>query len=197
MALKALTIESMKKYELNVIFAPTLSESDFQHGADEVRALLKENTKGVFFEDMWGMRNFAYRIKKYDQGYYAVFYFEAEPEQIAEVRANIKLNTSILRHLLIILPDKFEAKRAEDYALAELTSIQEEPKKRSRRFVKKKTEAVGKPDVVKQEAQPVEALASAGGSAEPMLKGETEEERLQEVEKTLESILENPDIKLK
>lgn len=183
----------MKKYELNIIFAPTLPEADFKRETDELRHFLKANDCKVFFEDIWGMKNLAYRIRKQDQGYYAIFYFESEPEKIIEIRTNMKLNINVLRHLLITLPDKFEAKKSDDYFLADVVTETEESKKRFRRPIFKKKapqSVVEKPMEVKKEESPQ-------GGSEPLLKGKTEEERLQEVEKTLESILENPDIKLK
>src|SRR3989338_1261819 len=70
--------------------------------------MVKESTKGISYEDLWGKRDLAFKIKKDRRGYYVIFNFAAEPKAISEMRTAIKLNPVVLRHLLITLPDGYE-----------------------------------------------------------------------------------------
>lgn len=174
----------LKKYELLLIFSPDLSEKDFEETLDDIKKTIGENSKGVKFEDRWGLRPFAYRIKKFDQGYYAVLYFEASPEAILEIRTNVRLQPRILRHLLITLPAKYEPKSLRDI---ELTA----PKPRLAAKPEKRRMPIKPPETKEVVKEIMEETPS-----EKLLSGKTEEEKLKSLDKTLESILENPDINI-
>jgi small subunit ribosomal protein S6 len=50
----------------------------------------------------WGKRQFAYTIRGREVGYYVVVQFEADAGQLAEFERLIKLDESVLRHLMVI-----------------------------------------------------------------------------------------------
>lgn len=174
------TPSELKKYELMLIVSGELPEAQFEKELSELRKLLQENTKGISSEDLWGKRDMAYRVKQQWRGYYAVFDFTAAPEAIAELRANIKLNPVVLRHLLISLPEDFDASKYKDFMLPEEKPAQE-PRRRS---------------VPLRSASPRPVVVEKS-SEKPVLAGKEEEEQLKTVEKKLEKILENPDIDIK
>lgn len=178
--------EDLKKYELLLIFTPEMPASTFEKEINDLKNFLKEHEGVLFFEDVWGLRKFAYYVKKFAEGYYAILYFHAGPEMVTELKTNVRLNTRVLRHLLVTLPDNFEAKKFTEEELTAVSTERRMPKKMIRQ---KKPYDVAPPPkaIIEKEAVPGESL----------LKGKTEEERLKAVEKTLESILENPDIELK
>lgn len=162
-----------------LIVSGELPEVQFEKELSELRKLLQENTKGISQEDLWGKRDMAYRVKKQWRGYYVVFNFTAAPDVIAELRANIKLNPVVLRHLLISLPEDYDASKYKDFMLPE-----EKPAQESRRR-----------SVPLRSASPVSRPVVSEKSAEkPTVAGKEEEEQLKTVEKKLEKILENPDI---
>ncbi|MEK7523871.1 MAG: 30S ribosomal protein S6 [Patescibacteria group bacterium] len=173
------TQEELRKYELMLIFSGELIEAGFAKELDEVRKLLKESTQGISYEDLWGKRDFSFRIKKQARGYYAIFNFDAAPAAILELRSSIKLNQQVLRHLLITLPDDYQPGRYNELVLPE---------------EKHKDDRQQKP-VVGAKPVPVESAAvSKEPAKKPTLAGKDEEEQLKSVEKKLEQILENPDI---
>jgi small subunit ribosomal protein S6 len=179
------TTSELKKYELMLMISGELPEAQFEKELADLRKLLQESTKGISYEDLWGRRDMAYRVKKQARAYYTVFDFTATPNAIAELRNNIKLNPVVLRHLIISLPDDYEANKYKDYVLPETKSVEE-----------------GKRRVSKLSALPREkAIATAAVTKEvlpkPTVAGKEEEEQLKTVEKKLEQILENPDIDIK
>lgn len=183
------TVSEHKLYELLLILPPDISEKDFQETLEEIKKHIAENARGVKFEDKWGLRHFSYRLKKYDEGYYAVLYFEAEPSDIAEIRTTVKLHPRVLRHLLMTLPPKYEPKSLQDLELM-TPQITRETKVSGKKKPLKKQET--------KEAVAEIMEAPLGEEAKkPLLSGKTEEEKLKSLDKTLESILDNPDIEVK
>lgn len=181
----------VRKYELMLIFSGDLPEADFAKELDEMRKMLKENTKAITFEDSWGRRDFAYRIKKQKRGYYVVFDFAATPESLIELKMNVKLNSQVLRYLLIAVPEDYQPVR---YKEKEDVSIKEPFSEK-----KKKTRQKAVDKIIEEKPQPVAQMeAKIPPVAEmPIVAGKEEEEKLKSVEKKLEQILENPDIEIK
>lgn len=175
--------EIVKRYELLLIFRPDISEDERVRALKELKEQIQAHTKGVFFEDSWGLRRFAFRIKKYDDGYYTVLYFEGPTSAVFEIRQSVKLHPTVLRHLLIILPEKYDVKSLHDIELMQPARV--EKKEKSRR-----------PTVEKHGLKQVVQEIMEGTPEEKLLQGKTEEEKLKAVDKTLESILENPDINI-
>jgi len=58
--------------------------------------------------DVWGVRKVAYRIDGYDTAYYANIYFKAAPEVAKRLDRLLRLNHSVLRHMIINMDDNYE-----------------------------------------------------------------------------------------
>ncbi|MBO5349400.1 MAG: 30S ribosomal protein S6 [Clostridia bacterium] len=90
----------MNKYESVVIINPTVEE-------EGIKALISKftdiiNTDGkVEKVDELGKRKLAYEVKKFAEGYYAVFTFEANPELITELERNYRITDEIIKFMTI------------------------------------------------------------------------------------------------
>ena len=73
------------KYEIMVILLPDLGEEGSKKELDEIRSLITENEGEIYHEDVWGIRDFAYKMKKQEQGFYAVFNFTLGPEKVRKM----------------------------------------------------------------------------------------------------------------
>ncbi|MBE3089507.1 MAG: 30S ribosomal protein S6, partial [Actinobacteria bacterium] len=51
--------------------------------------------------DKWGVRKLAYSIKKQENGYYIIVYFNGESGVISELDRINKINEKILRHMVV------------------------------------------------------------------------------------------------
>ena len=90
----------MQKYEIMAIIANSLDEkAAAKHAQDGIVAKIKNLKGNVTFEDFWGSRGFAYRIKKQTWGYYFVAQFELDHDKVAELRRELNLDTNIVRFL--------------------------------------------------------------------------------------------------
>jgi small subunit ribosomal protein S6 len=92
------------RYEVVYIFDSSLEEPQVNEHLEKFHALLKtaEKPEPVRQVNHWGKRQLAYSIKGRDVGYYAVVQFDAEARQLAEFERLIKLDESVLRHLIVI-----------------------------------------------------------------------------------------------
>lgn len=91
-------------YELMVIVSPALTEAQVSSLYTEI----KEHLKDVTFEDLWGKRRTAYPIRKHQEGFYAVWNFRYDPQDLPELNDFLRLNAQVLRHLIITVPKDYK-----------------------------------------------------------------------------------------
>ena len=90
----------MNKYEIMFIVKPDVE--------DEARNAIIENFKNVLAAEgtvdnvnEWGLRDFAYEIQKLKKGYYVVIDTTTTPAAIAEFDRLSRINSRVLRHMII------------------------------------------------------------------------------------------------
>lgn len=52
-------------------------------------------------EDLWGVRDLAYPIKRQTKGYFANFEIETSPKNVKGIDKTLKLEEDILRYLVV------------------------------------------------------------------------------------------------
>ena len=91
----------MNKYEIMFIVKATMESADVKKSAETYKNLI-ETLKGKVVEAIeLGEKKLAYPIKKELNGYYYVMQVEANKEAIQEFDRKIRLDETILRHLII------------------------------------------------------------------------------------------------
>jgi small subunit ribosomal protein S6 len=88
-------------YELTYIVNSNLSEEEVAAQTDKVRSFINELAGEVKNEKLGEKRRLAYPIKKHGYGYYVTIEFNIEPQNVIELDKKIKLQSNVLRHLLI------------------------------------------------------------------------------------------------
>lgn len=93
-----------RRYEVVYIFDSSLEEPQVTEHLARFHALLasKDNPEPRVEINHWGKRTLAYPIKHREVGYYVITKFETEPAQLSEFERLIKLDESVLRHLVVI-----------------------------------------------------------------------------------------------
>ncbi len=90
----------MQGYELAFIVDADLSEEKREKAVASVKALV-EAQKGEPGElEVWGKRDFAFPIKKKTSGVYYLLYFQADPTAILILENKLKIDPTIVRHLI-------------------------------------------------------------------------------------------------
>lgn len=87
-------------YRLLILLKPDLSEADFTSHVDEVRILIEKAKGSVKEQDLWGLRDLAYRIQAFDKGYYAHLHFLADSSTVDKIHDHLKLNETALRYMI-------------------------------------------------------------------------------------------------
>jgi len=197
----------LQKYELMVILVPDMSQDETAKQLDGIRKELKKLGGEIYHEDLWDVRDLAYVIKKYDKGYYAIFYFTLEDGKgLAEMEKDFKLNQKLIRHLIVKSPKNYEIKKLEDLMLSEEDlkpqKREEKPKRAPRKITRKPAEKAA--PVVEEKPEPAKAEKEEAPKEEPAKaeKPETKEDKkeamnIDELDSKLESILDDPDIDIK
>jgi small subunit ribosomal protein S6 len=211
-----MTETNFPKYELMLILQPDLGEEKTATVLKEVKELILEGEGKISHEDLWGIRDLAYTIKRQRQGFYVVLNFTANPKSVKEMEKQLNLNQAILRYLVQKTPKHHEVK-----TLAEYEEIAKAEELKAKEEAKAKTEKQERGDVrgrkfVKPEKTKVEAAKPAKKEEKkiekPVKKVKKEEEieekveekpakkkqaaTLEDVDAKLKSIIDDPDITL-
>ncbi len=91
----------MREYESIFILRPNLKESDIDIEIGKVVELVEKDRGKVISVDKWGMKKFAYKMKKEREGFYTLIRFSSKSSFIKSFDSNLKLNENILRHIVI------------------------------------------------------------------------------------------------
>ena len=80
----------MNKYESVVIINPNVDEEGVKELVKKFTDLINTDGK-VEKVDELGKKKLAYEVQKNQEGYYVVFYFEANPNLISELERNYRI----------------------------------------------------------------------------------------------------------
>lgn len=106
----------MKDYELMFILPPDLGEEGAEKAVKEIREAITEEGNGkISEEDLWGVRELAYRIKGEEEAFYGVLLFSIDPSQVEELEKSLNLNSKVLRFLISKPPENYELKTYSEY----------------------------------------------------------------------------------
>lgn len=92
----------MRLYEVVYILDPALLEDAVTAKLEKFHALATSQGGEVAEVDHWGIRQFAYPIKKLGSGYYVVAQFTAASEALPEFERLLKLDEEVVRYLLVL-----------------------------------------------------------------------------------------------
>ncbi|MEK7544885.1 MAG: 30S ribosomal protein S6 [Patescibacteria group bacterium] len=183
------------QYELMVILPPDLSDQQLKTRLDEIRTAIKEDGGKILHEDLAGIRDMAYRIGKHNRGCYFVFHFEHDPAKVPTVEKTVRIETGVIRHLLIKVPSGYTFKTLKEYD-AELESARLKfEQEKAADAADKKRPPVRRPPMKEKPEAPAE-LPVPEMKKEKALSEAEMQEKLKAEEKKLDSLLDNPDIQI-
>lgn len=91
----------MRDYELVFIIAPVVEDENVQEIVDKVKGWIQAEGGEVTKADLWGRRKLAYPIQRFSEGTYVLLNARLKPAALGELERNMKLDTSIIRYLLV------------------------------------------------------------------------------------------------
>jgi len=98
------------------VLAPNLTEAKRKKVVAELDELLEAKKVEVYHKEDWGKKDLAYKIKKFEEGYYILYYFNMPNAQdLFEIDEHIRLDQEIIRHLVIKRDEDYEPQDYSDF----------------------------------------------------------------------------------
>ena len=91
----------MSFYENTLIAKQDLPKSELDNIKDKYNDLINNSSGKVMKIEEWGLLNLARKIKKYNKAFYIHFKFKGNKETLKEINKKIKIDSSIIRHLIV------------------------------------------------------------------------------------------------
>lgn len=92
----------MGKYEIMYILTATLDDEARKNEIAKLNKILTDNKIQVIATKEWGLRDFAYPIKKQTKGHYVILTVNGGSEGLKEFDRLVKLDQAVLRHLITV-----------------------------------------------------------------------------------------------
>lgn len=87
----------MHKYELMVIFTPTMDDREVSPLLDKFLVVITKAGGTLDNTEHWGRRRLAYEIQKHKEGIYAVVHMTAASADVDEMDRQLSLNENVMR----------------------------------------------------------------------------------------------------
>ena len=100
----------MTSYEVMYLLAPNLEEEAYPAFQEKVTDLISAEGGQVEKVDTWGKRRLAYEIQKFREAFYTVVYFQGSAELVNELDRVLKINETVIRHLIVRHEEKVTVK---------------------------------------------------------------------------------------
>ena len=91
----------MSFYENTIITKQDLPKSELEKIKDKYSNLINNNSGKVIKIEEWGLLNLTRKIKRYNKAFYIHYKFEGNKETLNEINKKIKIDDSIIRHLIV------------------------------------------------------------------------------------------------
>ena len=91
----------MSFYENTLIAKQDLPKAEITKIREKYSDLINNNSGKVIKIEEWGLLNLAKKIKKYNKGFYIHYKFQGNKETLNEINKKIKIDGSIIRHLVV------------------------------------------------------------------------------------------------
>ena len=95
----------MNKYESIIIINPMVDEAGVKTLEEKFTTLINSEGKVESVQNM-GKKRLAYEIKKFVEGTYLLFDFEAEPNSIKELERVYRITDDIIKFIVVRKPEK-------------------------------------------------------------------------------------------
>ncbi len=191
------------KYELMAILDPSKTEKEQEKLLDEIKKLFDHGLEFVE-EDIWGIREMAYKMKGFTSGYYAVINFEGEGTDLPKINKEMRLLPGLVRYVILKMPEDYSLMRYEENlakAVSKKPKLSKQAAELQEKVAKKaKKEEPKEEEPKEEEVEEVEEVVEEAPAEEPVAEETTEEVAEKKEEKTgdldekLQAIIDDTDI---
>ena len=161
-----------RDYELGVIINPEVGDEQARAVAERVTQIIGANNGQVVRVNAWGRRRLAYPIEHHRDGLYIFYDLILEPQSVAEIERDLRVNEDIIRHLLKLRDSRVVAQQRQRDIERDAELAQQQADAAARAAAAEVAAAQAREAA---ESAPAEETAEAGEAAEPGETGETGE----------------------
>jgi small subunit ribosomal protein S6 len=188
-------LEDIRDYELMVILPPDITEADLKAKVSDIEGTITQHGGKILDREVTPLRDFAYRIRKHDRGFYATLHFSAPIDRVNELERFVRIESGALRHLLVACPKHYEFKGLMAYVQeAEALSLKEAEEKKAKAEEQQQRKMSARPARAVRPEKPAAVPAQVANV--PAAAIETKKPELSKVDEQLKAILDNPDIQI-
>ena len=91
----------MSFYENTLVTKQDLGKTELEKIKEKYNEIINNNSGKVIKIEEWGLLSLARKIKRYKKGFYIHYKFEGSKETLNEINKKIKVDSSIIRHLVV------------------------------------------------------------------------------------------------
>tara|TARA_B100001175_G_C19264334_1_gene521000 strand:- start:101 stop:427 length:327 start_codon:yes stop_codon:yes gene_type:complete len=91
----------MSFYENTLIAKQDLPKAELDKIKEKYSSIINNNSGKVVKIEEWGLLSLARKIRRYKKGFYIHYKFEGNKETLSEINKKIKVDSSIIRHLVV------------------------------------------------------------------------------------------------
>ena len=91
----------MAFYENTIVLKQDLATKDLEDIKEKYKKIISDFSGKVFKIEDWGLLSLTTKIKNYNKGFFIHYKFEGSNKTLNEFEKKIKLEQSIIRHLIV------------------------------------------------------------------------------------------------
>ena len=91
----------MSFYENTLVAKQDLPKSELDKIKEKYSEIINSNSGKVVKIEEWGLLNLPRKIKRYNKAFYIHYKFEGSKTTLNEINKKIKVDSSIIRHLIV------------------------------------------------------------------------------------------------
>ncbi len=110
----------IREYETLYVVSPELDKGGVDSLNGKFKSIIQENGGKVIRLTRWGKRELAYKIKKFNHGFYVHLNYFGEGKTVEELQRNLRLNENVLRYITVKLSEKVDINSKESLPDADL-----------------------------------------------------------------------------
>ncbi len=97
-------------YETMFVLKPTLTPEETAAKIAFIKEVITSQGGEIVAVEDWGSKKLAYKVEKFDRGYYYVIYFKAEGKSILELERIYTITEDIIKFMTLKYTKKAEVK---------------------------------------------------------------------------------------
>lgn len=165
-------------YEILFIIPNNYTEEEAKKISENTEEIFKKAGGEITYQEYWGKKKLAYEIKGFHHGYYSLFEFDLDGENLASLDRKLKLSSEILRHQIVRRKKRSQEEIEKEKARQEKSAKNEKDEKKVEEPIKKE---VKKPKEEDKETEKKEEKKDEKGD-------------IKDLDERLEGILDSSDL---